>query len=66
MNIRKTQVEFAESYPRGAWVDTDDLNDKKVGDKIMHDLHYTPAGYKVLGERFADKAIALINTKPRD
>lgn len=59
--IRKTQVEFAESHPRGAWVDTDDLNDKKQADgKIIHDLHYTPEGYKTLGERFAKKAIALI------
>lgn len=59
--IRKTQVEFAESYPRGSWVDTDDLNDKKQADgSIIHDLHYTPEGYKTLGQRFAKKAIALI------
>ncbi len=59
--IRKTQQEFAEAHPRGAWVDTDDLNDKKQPDgTIVHDLHYTPEGYKILGQRFADKAIALI------
>lgn len=59
--IRKTQVEFAESSPRGGWIDTDDLNDKKQADgKITHDLHYTPEGYKILGQRFAKKAIALI------
>jgi hypothetical protein len=58
--IRRTQVEFAESYPRGAWVDTDDLNDRKKGDKIVHDLHYTPEGYKILGQRFAEQAIELI------
>jgi hypothetical protein len=29
--IRKTQVEFAESHPCRAWVDTDDLNDRKEG-----------------------------------
>jgi hypothetical protein len=59
--IRKTQVEFTESHPRGAWVDTDDLNDKKQEDgKIIHGLHYTPEGYKTLGQRFAEKSIALI------
>lgn len=29
--IRKKQVEFAESHPCRAWVDTDDLNDRKEG-----------------------------------
>lgn len=61
--IRRTQVEFAESYPRGAWVDTDDLNDRKQGDKIVHDLHYTPEGFKILAERFAEEAIALIKKR---
>lgn len=59
--IRKTQVKFAKSHPRGAWVDTDDLNDKKQKDgKVVNDLHYTPEGYKILGQRFAEKSIALI------
>jgi len=58
--IRRVQSEFAESHPRGAWVDTDDLNDRKEGGKVIHDLHYTPEGYKILGQRFAKKAIALI------
>ncbi len=58
--IRRTQVEFAESYPRGAWVDTDDLNNRKQGDTIVDDLHYSPEGYNVLGQRFAEKAIELI------
>lgn len=52
--VRKAQVEVAEATPRGAWVDTDDLN----GDK--NDLHYTEDGYKKLGERFAEKSIGLI------
>ena len=48
--IRKTQQEFAEAHPRGAWVDTDDLNDKKQPDgTIVHDLHYTPEGSPALG-----------------
>jgi len=54
--VRDEQVKLAESDKRGAWVDTDDLNNK--GDK--DDLHYTKDGYKTLGERFAEKAIALI------
>ena len=63
-SIRRTQVEFAASHPRGAWVDTDDLNDRKQEDgTVVHDLHYTPEGYGILGRRFAEKAIALINTK---
>ncbi len=62
-NIRKTQVEFANSYPLGAWVDTDDLNDKMQNGKVVHDLHYHPKGYQVLGTRFAQKAILLITTK---
>jgi hypothetical protein len=58
--IRKWQVDFAEAYPRGAWVDTDDLNDKEKDGKMINDLHYSPEGYRLLGERFAEKAIALI------
>ncbi len=63
--IRRTQVEFAESWPRGTWVDTDDLNDRKQGGKIVNDLHYTAAGYRILGQRFADQAIRLIRTSPQ-
>ncbi len=52
--VRKAIVKVGESGPRGAWVDTDDLNGPKNG------LHYTKDGYKELGKRFADKAIALV------
>ena len=62
--IRKTQVQFAESHARGAWVDTDDLNDRKQGDKIVNDLHYTAEGYKLLGQRFAEQAVKLIRKAP--
>ena len=54
--VRQSQVEVAESDPRGAWVDTDNLNGPKNG------LHYTKEGYKILGKRFAAKAINLIKT----
>ena len=60
LNIRKVQKEFAEAHPRGAWVDTDDLNDREVDGEMIHDLHYTKEGYRVLGKRFAEKSIALI------
>ena len=56
--VRKAQVEAAESLPKGAWVDTDDLNGQKNG------IHATKEGYKTLGERFARKAIELIANKP--
>lgn len=52
--LRDVQVKVAESSPRGAWVDTDDLDGEKV------DLHHTPEGYRKLGERFAEKAVALV------
>ena len=58
--IRRIQVEFAESWPHGAWVNTDDLNDKLVNGKLVNDLHYTDEGYKTLGSRFADEAIELV------
>ena len=54
--VREAQVEVAEADPRGAWVDTDDLNDGKN----QNDLHYSVDGYKTLGKRFAEKAIELI------
>ncbi|NNM28701.1 MAG: hypothetical protein HKO57_04220, partial [Akkermansiaceae bacterium] len=60
LNIRRIQQEFAEAHPRGAWVDTDDLNDRKEGDKVVNDLHYHAEGYRILGARFAARAIELI------
>ncbi|MCE9606138.1 MAG: sialate O-acetylesterase [Planctomycetia bacterium] len=64
MVVRKTQMAVAEADPRGAWVDTDDLNNDKgtVGadGKLIKDVHYTTEGFRLLGERFAKKAIELI------
>ena len=60
LNIRRIQQEFAESQPKTEWVDTDDLNDRKADDKVIHDLHYHQEGYRILGERFAKKSIGLI------
>ena len=53
--VRKAQIEVAEADPRGAWIDTDELNGPKNG------LHYTREGYKEMGNRFAEKAIGLIS-----
>jgi hypothetical protein len=52
--VRNAQVMVAEVDPMAAWVDTDDLNGPH------NDLHYTKDGYDKLGQRFAEKAIALI------
>ncbi|MFK7789878.1 MAG: sialate O-acetylesterase [Phycisphaeraceae bacterium] len=60
LNIRHIQQTYAESHTRGAWIDTDDLNDRIKDGKPFDDLHYTPEGYKTLGERFAKAAIKLI------
>jgi len=61
--IRDIQQSFAESYPRGTWINTDDLNDgiDGKGRDRQNALHYSVDGYKILGERYAEKAIMLIN-----
>lgn len=63
--VRKAQVEFAESYPRGAWVDTDDLNDglNDAGQTVQNDLHCSVEGYIILGKRFAEASIELIKER---
>jgi len=64
--VRKAQVAVAQSDPRGAWVDCDDLNDKPTAaGATQNDLHYTKDGYELLGRRYARQAKALIDgTKP--
>ena len=63
--IREIQVEVANSNSRFDWIDTDDLNDglNARGGSISNDLHMSVEGYKIMGERFADKAIKLIVNK---
>lgn len=60
--IRDVQVKVAESNPRFDWINTDDLNDgvNRAGKKIKNDLHMSEKGYVIMGERFANKAIQLI------
>jgi hypothetical protein len=42
------------------------LNDRKVEDTVVNDLHYTREGYLTLGARFAEKAIALIKSPVKE
>ena len=60
--IRDIQVNVAESNPRFVWINTDDLNDgyNRKGKEVKDDLHMSAEGYIILGKRFADKAIQLI------
>ena len=66
--VREVQVKVAEGSPRGAWVDTDDLNDGKNrrGKEIKDGLHYSGEGYIILGQRFADKSIELIKQNSKE
>jgi len=65
--VRDVQIEVAEEYDYGAWIDTDDLNSgtNRQGTEINDDLHYSEEGYVELGRRFADTAIALITNKSK-
>ena len=60
--VREIQVKVAKSHPRFAWINTDDLNDgvNRRGKVIANDLHYSAEGYKMLGKRFAENALRLL------
>ncbi|MGB2128237.1 MAG: sialate O-acetylesterase [Flavicella sp.] len=60
--IREVQVKVAQSNPRFDWVNTDDLNDglDKKQRLLKNGLHMSIDGYRIMGSRFAEKAIALI------
>lgn len=60
--VRKAQVRFAERFSNVLWVDTDDLNTGLASTGAIYDdgLHYSIAGYRLLGERFARAALQLI------
>ena len=62
--IRNIQVKVAKSNNKFDWINTDDLNDgiNRKEEDINNDLHYSVAGYKILGERFAEKSIQMINS----
>lgn len=62
--VRDAQVSVANEDQRGAWVDCDDLNDKTNAKGVKRDdLHYTKDGYKLLGQRYARQAEALVDGK---
>jgi lysophospholipase L1-like esterase len=63
--LREIQVKFADASRRREWVNTDDLNDglNRRGKPIKNDLHYSENGYRVFGQRLANKAIFLITGK---
>ncbi len=60
--VRDIQMKVGESNPRFGWINTDDLNDgkDKNGKDIINNLHMSEEGYRIMGERFAEKAIQLI------
>ena len=60
--IRDIQVKVANSNARFDWIDTDDLNDgvNRRGYEIKDDLHMSAEGYIIMGRRFADTSIQLI------
>ena len=50
-------MHVATEYPRGAWVDCDDLNDGWIKMAINYQRSaLLEEGYKTLGKRFADTA----------
>ncbi|MEM6471168.1 MAG: sialate O-acetylesterase [Planctomycetota bacterium] len=66
--MRQVLVELAESSPRGAWVNTDDLNDglNRRGKPIKDDLHYSAEGYITFGKRLAESGIKLVQEHSGD
>lgn len=60
--IRDVQVKLAEDRANGGWIDTDDLNGGGAG-KPGGAVHYPKEGARVLGKRFAAKAIELIRKR---
>jgi hypothetical protein len=64
--VRAAQVKVAKDDPRGAWVDTDDTNDKEKKGKKVNDLHYTKVGYDLFGQRLARQAVLMIQDKEPD
>ncbi len=60
--MRQIQEQVADSSPFFDWVDTDDLNVEEGADEFEA-VHYTQRGYRLLGERFARSALALIEKR---
>jgi len=65
--IREIQVKVAESNDRFGWINTDDLNSgiNRKGIAVENDIHMSAEGYVIMGERFATKAIEIIQKHER-
>jgi hypothetical protein len=59
--IRALEVKMGESSPRGAWINTDDLNTgvNPWGGYEIAGGHFPNPSYRVMGQRFARKACKL-------
>jgi hypothetical protein len=53
-------MKVATDDKHGAWVDTDDLNNKVRKGRLVNTVHYTKEGYELLGQRFARQSVKLI------
>lgn len=61
--VRAVQRKLGEDHAHGDWINTDDLN-MGVNPWASYDVadgHFPPAGYRVMGQRFALKACKLID-----
>lgn len=58
--MRQVLVGVAEGDPLVGWIDTDDLARRSDG------IHYTKEGSQALGQRFAEKAIELIQSQSKE
>ncbi len=59
--VREAQVRLGK-ITGNAWIDTDDLNGGDE-DQPQGDIHFPRQGARTLGQRFADKAIELIEKR---
>ena len=57
--VRESQVKLGKT-PGNAWIDTDDLNGGDA-EQPNGDIHFPRKGAVSLGQRFADKAVELID-----
>lgn len=64
--VREILVKVASDDPRGAWVDTDDTNNKERKGQVVDDLHYTKEGYDLFGQRLARQAVRMIEGNKPD
>jgi len=61
--IRDILAKLGDDHANGAWIDTDDLNRgvNPWGGFSFEDGHFPPAGYVIMGQRFARQACLLLD-----